>query len=88
VIISSLVPYIKNNIAITASELSIITAIPVVLGSILRVPIGYSTNKYGARLIFLISLVFLILPVYYISIANSVIDLTEGKKEKSSFSRI
>ena len=49
VIISSLMPQIKEDIALTASQLSIVTAVPVILGSILRVPIGYYTNKFGAR---------------------------------------
>jgi NNP family nitrate/nitrite transporter-like MFS transporter len=44
----------------------------------LRVPIGYYTNLYGARKIFMISFVLCIFPVYYISIANSVSDLLIG----------
>ncbi|MGM8216445.1 nitrate/nitrite transporter [Bacillaceae bacterium W0354] len=75
VIISSLLPYIQQDIQLTASQLSWVTAIPVILGSLLRVPIGYWTNLIGARRLFLFSLLFLLLPVYYLSLADSFIDL-------------
>ncbi|MCQ6274367.1 NarK/NasA family nitrate transporter [Bacillus sp. V3B] len=78
VILSSLLPFIKEDINITADQLAWVTAIPVVLGSILRVPIGYYTNLFGARKIFMISFVLCIFPVYYISNANSVTDLLIG----------
>lgn len=75
VIISSLMSYIKEDIPLTAGQISLITAIPVILGSILRIPIGYWTNRFGARIVFLLSLLFLLLPVYYLSFATSFFDL-------------
>ncbi|KAA6451950.1 nitrate/nitrite transporter [Bacillus swezeyi] len=75
VIISSLMTYIKQDISLSSGQLSWVTAIPVILGSVLRVPIGYWTNRFGARRIFLISLLFLILPVYYLSLADTFADL-------------
>lgn len=75
VIISSLMSYIKEDISLTAGQVSFITAIPVILGSILRVPIGYWTNRFGGRWIFFFSFLFLLLPVYYLSFANSYFDL-------------
>ncbi|OMI25012.1 nitrate/nitrite transporter [Bacillus haynesii] len=75
VIISSLMTYIKQDIALSSTQLSWVTAIPVILGSVLRVPIGYWTNRYGARRVFLISLLFLIIPVYYLSLADTFNDL-------------
>ncbi|KAA6473638.1 nitrate/nitrite transporter [Bacillus swezeyi] len=75
VIISSLMTYIKQDISLSSGQLSCVTAIPVILGSVLRVPIGYWTNRFGARRIFLISLLFLILPVYYLSLADTFADL-------------
>lgn len=75
VIISSLMSYIKEDISLTAGQVSFITAIPVILGSILRVPIGYWTNRFGGRWVFFFSFLFLLLPVYYLSFANSYFDL-------------
>lgn len=78
VILSSLLPFIKEDIAIAPEKLALVTAIPVILGSILRIPLGYYANLIGARKVFLISFVLLIPPVYYISIANSLTDLLIG----------
>ncbi|MCH6269560.1 MFS transporter [Neobacillus citreus] len=78
VIISSLISFIQTDIKLTPGQLSTVTAIPVILGSILRVPIGFWTNRYGARWLFTIGLLFLILPVYYISLADSFTDLIIG----------
>ena len=46
VILSSLMPYIKADIPLTAGQISMVTAVPVILGSVLRIPIGYWTNRF------------------------------------------
>lgn len=78
VIISSLLPFMREDINIPQSQIAIITAIPVVLGSILRIPIGYYANVIGARFVFLISFILLLFPVYFISEATSATDLMIG----------
>src|SRR5690625_2862022 len=67
VLISSLLPFIREDIVIAPEKVAIVTAIPVVLGSILRIPLGYYANVFGARIIFLISFILLLFPVYIIS---------------------
>ncbi|MFC3040617.1 MFS transporter [Virgibacillus xinjiangensis] len=78
VIISSLMPSIQEDIDLTAGQVSLVTAIPVILGSLLRIPIGFYTNRLGARWIFIISFIALLFPVFYISIADSFMDLVIG----------
>jgi NNP family nitrate/nitrite transporter-like MFS transporter len=78
VIISSLMPYIKKDIPLTPNEISLVTAVPVILGSLLRILLGYWTNRFGARIMFFISFILLIFPVAYISIANSMADSLIG----------
>lgn len=78
VILSALMPFIKADISLTGAQLAFVTAIPVVLGSILRIPIGYWTNRFGARKLFFINSIVLLAPIYYISIANSFVDLFIG----------
>src|SRR5699024_2394451 len=75
VLISSLLPFIREDIAIAPEQVAIVTAVPVVLGSILRIPLGYYANVWGARLTFFISFIVLLVPVYYLSIASSLTDL-------------
>lgn len=77
-ILSSLIVFIKEGIPLTPGQLSLVTAVPVILGSILRIPFGYWTNKYGARFMFLISFLVLLIPVFYISQAKSFADLVIG----------
>ncbi|KPV56598.1 nitrate/nitrite transporter [Paenibacillus sp. A3] len=78
VILSSLMPFIKSDIPMTPGQLSWVTAVPVILGSVLRIPIGFWTNKYGARKLFAISFVLLLFPVYYVSQATTFVDLLIG----------
>lgn len=78
VIISSLMPFIQHDVAIHPNQLALVTAVPVILGSLLRVPIGYWTNRYGARVMFTIGFIVLFFPVYYISRAHTVTDLIIG----------
>ncbi|WP_042455068.1 nitrate/nitrite transporter [Neobacillus dielmonensis] len=78
VIISSLMPFIKKDISLSANQIAWVTAVPVILGSLLRIFLGYWTNRFGARTIFFISFVIMIFPVFYISIADSMMDLIVG----------
>ncbi|OPA73350.1 nitrate/nitrite transporter [Paenibacillus selenitireducens] len=75
VLISSLIPYIKEDIALTSGQLAWVSAISVILGSILRIPIGYYANRFGARILFMISFLALLLPIWYLSLSNSFVDL-------------
>lgn len=67
VILSSLLPYIKQDIYIPPDQIALVTAIPVVLGSVLRVPLGYCANLFGARAVFLASFIVLVAPVWFLS---------------------
>ena len=78
VILSGLISYIKKDISLTANQLTLVTAVPVILGSVLRVPIGYWTNRYGARTVSLISFIILLFPIFYLSFADSFFDLIFG----------
>ncbi|PTJ74572.1 nitrate/nitrite transporter [Mammaliicoccus sciuri] len=70
-ILAPLMPYITQDISVEEGQKAIILAIPVILGSILRIPIGYYTNLLGSRLVFLVSFIILLFPVFYLSQAHS-----------------
>ena len=78
VLISSLMPNIRQDIELTNGQVSLVTAIPVILGRILPIPIGYYTNRFGARPIFTICFLALLFPVFFISHADSLLDLVIG----------
>ncbi|MDT0702388.1 nitrate/nitrite transporter [Mammaliicoccus sciuri] len=74
-ILAPLMPYITQDISVEEGQKAIILAIPVILGSILRIPIGYFTNLLGSRLVFLVSFIILLFPVFYLSQAHSTTGL-------------
>ncbi len=75
VLISSLMPIINEEVQLTSGQLSFVTAVPVILGSVLRVPLGFYTNRFGAKNMFILSFIVLLFPVFYLSIADSFFDL-------------
>ncbi len=78
VILSSLMASIKQDIPLTDNQTAMVTAVPVILGSLLRILLGYWTNIFGARWLFFIGFVILIFPIFYISLADSMFDLILG----------
>lgn len=70
-IISPLMPFITQDIQISASQVSVILAIPVILGSVLRVPFGYLTNIIGAKWVFFSSFIILLFPIFFLGQAQS-----------------
>ena len=78
VVISSLMPYIREDISLSAGQTALVTAIPVILGSLLRVPVGYLTNRYGAKIVHTVIFVILLFPVFLVSQAQSLAALIIG----------
>ncbi|WP_336245799.1 nitrate/nitrite transporter [Paenibacillus apiarius] len=75
VLISSLLSYIKTDIPLTAGQSAWASAVPVILGSVLRIPAGFLANRFGARLLFAVSFAAMLLPIAYLSIAQTFLDL-------------
>ncbi|WML40145.1 NarK/NasA family nitrate transporter [Neobacillus sp. OS1-2] len=78
VLISSLMPFIKEDIPLSSTQIAWATAVPVILGSLLRVPIGFWANRFGARILFTISFIILLVPIALLSFANSILMLILG----------
>ena len=70
-IISPLMPFISQDVDISPGQISVILAIPVTLGSVLRVPFGYLTNIVGAKWVFFWSFIVLLLPIFLLGQAQS-----------------
>src|SRR5699024_1008650 len=78
-IIAPLMPFISQDVNISGNQLSIILAIHVILGSILRVPLGYLTNVIGAKWVFFCSFIILLFAIYFFSQAQTTrILMTSG----------
>ncbi len=60
--VSAMMPILKKNLALDPLQVSIALAIPVLLGSLGRIPLGMLTDRYGGRLIFSIVMACSIVP--------------------------
>ncbi|WP_413785555.1 nitrate/nitrite transporter [Cytobacillus sp. IB215665] len=75
VILSSLMPFISQDLTLSTSQIALITSAPVISGSLLRIPIGFLTSKHGASNLFIANFIILLIPVYLVSISTSFIHL-------------
>src|SRR5215213_9215063 len=50
--VSAMMPILKKALALNPVQVSIALAIPVLLGSLGRIPLGMLTDRFGGRLIF------------------------------------
>jgi len=60
--VSAMMPILKKNLGLDPLQTSIALAIPVLLGSLGRIPLGMLTDRFGGRLIFSIVMACSIVP--------------------------
>jgi len=71
-----MMPILKQYLGLDHVEVSIALAIPVLLGSLGRIPLGMLTDRYGGRLIFSIVMASSIVPVILMGFVTSYWQLT------------
>ncbi|RYG65823.1 NarK/NasA family nitrate transporter, partial [bacterium] len=69
--ISAMMPIIRKNLGLTPMQVSVAIAVPVVLGSLGRIPLGMLTERYGGRLMFSITMLISIIPAVAAGFVNS-----------------
>lgn len=62
-LLGPLSPDLQDDLALSDFQVSVMVAVPVLLGSLLRVPFGVMTDRYGGRRVFLGVLVFTLAPL-------------------------
>jgi MFS transporter, NNP family, nitrate/nitrite transporter len=60
--VSAMMPILKKNLSLGPVQVSVALAVPVLLGSLGRIPLGMLTDRYGGRLIFSVVMVSSIIP--------------------------
>lgn len=70
-IISGLAPLLKKELGLSVTQASVMIAIPVLLGSLGRIPLGLLTDRYGGRIVFSILLALTIVPAVALSLDHS-----------------
>jgi NNP family nitrate/nitrite transporter-like MFS transporter len=70
-LISPLAKQLKDFLALSEFEKSVLIATPVLLGSLLRIPLGILTDRFGGRKVFTFLLLATLIPVAFLGIANT-----------------
>lgn len=74
-LIAGLAPILKKELGLSVAQSSLMIAIPVLLGSLGRIPAGMLTDRFGARGVFSLLLGFGIIPTLALSINHSYASL-------------
>jgi NNP family nitrate/nitrite transporter-like MFS transporter len=61
---------IKTQLGLNETEFGILVATPVLTGSLIRVPLGMWTDKFGGRIVFFILMLSIVFPIWLISQAT------------------
>ncbi|HSA49829.1 MAG TPA: MFS transporter, partial [Yinghuangia sp.] len=67
-LLSPLGPRFKDDLGLTSFEQSLLVAVPVVVGSVGRIPVGAMTDRFGGRVMFPLVSAATIVPVLYLGL--------------------
>jgi NNP family nitrate/nitrite transporter-like MFS transporter len=70
-LISPLASQIQTDLGLDNTATSVLIAVPVLLGSLLRIPMGLLTDRFGGRKVYTALLLFTLLPVAFMGVADS-----------------
>ncbi|MEO3824676.1 MFS transporter [Actinomadura sp. B10D3] len=70
-LLSPLAPRLKESLGLSSFEQSLLVAVPVVVGSLGRIPVGALTDRFGGRVMFPLVSVATIVPVLYLGLAGN-----------------
>ncbi len=73
--VSAMMPLLKKSLGLNTMQVSIAIAVPVLLGSLGRIPLGMLTDRYGGRLIFSIVMICSIVPAFLMGFVNDYAQL-------------
>jgi NNP family nitrate/nitrite transporter-like MFS transporter len=62
---------IKNQLGLNETQFGLLAATPVLTGSLVRVPLGIWTDRFGGRIVFFLLMLSTVLPIYLISYASA-----------------
>ncbi|WP_419196545.1 MFS transporter [Actinacidiphila glaucinigra] len=69
-LLSPLGPRFKDDLGLSSFQQSLLVAVPVVVGSLGRIPVGALTDRYGGRVMFPLVSAATVVPVLYVGLAG------------------
>jgi NNP family nitrate/nitrite transporter-like MFS transporter len=70
-LISPLAPLFRDQYGLSTIEVGFLVAVPVILGSVARIPLGLLTDRYGGRAVFTALMLFLLVPLALAGLTTS-----------------
>jgi NNP family nitrate/nitrite transporter-like MFS transporter len=61
---------IKALLGLNETQFGILIATPVLTGSLIRLPLGMWTDRFGGRVVFFILMLSTVIPIYFISMCT------------------
>ncbi|MBX9913840.1 MAG: NarK/NasA family nitrate transporter [Pseudomonadaceae bacterium] len=61
---------VKELLQLNETQFGLLAATPVLTGSLIRLPLGLLTDKFGGRIVFFVLMLVCVLPIYMISMAT------------------
>lgn len=69
-LLSPLAPRLQDSLGLSSFQQSLLVAVPVIVGSLGRIPVGALTDRFGGRTMFPLVSVATIVPVLYLGLAG------------------
>jgi NNP family nitrate/nitrite transporter-like MFS transporter len=64
-------PTLQKHLHLSEFQLAFLVAIPVVLGSVMRIPVGILTGRYGGRLVFTVLMAYSVIPLVLLALFHN-----------------
>ena len=61
---------LKKQLGLSATQFGLLTATPVLTGSLVRVPLGIWTDRFGGRIVLFITMLLCVVPIWLMSYAT------------------
>lgn len=68
--VSAMMPIIRKSLGLSALQVSVAIALPVLLGSLGRIPLGILTDRYGGRIVFSAVMACSIVPAFLMGLVG------------------
>ena len=70
-LVSAFAPHFRQLLHLSATQTAFLVAVPVLLGSLARIPMGMLTDRFGGRIVFTVLMFFVAVPVALVPAATS-----------------
>jgi NNP family nitrate/nitrite transporter-like MFS transporter len=61
---------IKNELGLSETEFGLLVATPILTGSLIRLPLGVLTDRYGGRIVYFLQMLLVAIPTYGLAFAT------------------